>query len=228
MGERAGWKLARDPCRTRAIADATRFFDGAVTRGRRRTLDLGMNSVVLLVVIIGGAVGVMYALKELSKGKGRSARPGKERGAEPLPYRRKDFLLTAGERAFLGALDMAAGSEARVFAKVRLADLVWMGKGVSGRVGHQNRVNMKHVDFVVCEAKTLRPWVAVELDDSTHEREERKARDEFVEEALKAAGLPLVRVRARGSGYVVEELRRELRGAIEGAGRKPSAIAAAG
>lgn len=189
-----------------------------VTRGGWPTLELGMNSVVLLVVIVGGGVGLMYALKELTKGKGGAARPKKGRDAGPLPYRRKDFLLTAGERAFLGALDMAAGSEARVFAKVRLADLVWMGKGVEGRTGHQNRVNMKHVDFVVCEVKTLRALVAVELDDATHERADRRARDEFVEGALKAAGLPLVRVRARGNGYAVEALRRELRGAIDGMG----------
>ncbi len=190
-----------------------------------------MTPLIVLLVVLGGIGGLVFVLKELGRGKqGNGRRPSGEGAGEgdpkhPLPYQRKDYLLSAGERAFLGALDMAAGSEARVFAKVRLADLVWMGKGVAGRMGHQNRVNMKHVDFVVCEAKTLRPWVAVELDDSSHERADRKARDVFVDNALRAAGLPLVRVRTRGSGYSVEELRRELRGAVERASLSKSAAA---
>jgi hypothetical protein len=42
----------------------------------------------------------------------------------------------------------------------------------------------------------MRPVAAVELDDSSHARADRRARDEFVRDALSAAGLPLVSVKA--------------------------------
>ena len=51
----------------------------------------------------------------------------------------------------------------------------------------------------------MRPLVGMELDDRSHQRADRKERDEFVNEVFKAAGLPLLHVPAR-RGYVVNEL----------------------
>lgn len=67
----------------------------------------------------------------------------------------------------------------------------------------------KHVDFVICDRATIRPLVAVELDDASHTRSDRVTRDEFVDAALTAAGLPLMRIRAHAS-YNVQEVARQL------------------
>lgn len=49
----------------------------------------------------------------------------------------------------------------------------------------------------------------LELDDSTHADERRRGRDDFVDRALAAAGIPIVRVKAR-RGYQPDELRQLL------------------
>jgi hypothetical protein len=104
-----------------------------------------------------------------------------------------------------------------VFAKVRLADLVWMPKGTVGRQGHFNRIQAKHVDFVVCDRSTIRPLVCIELDDSSHGQSSRQSRDAFLEAALAAAGLPLIRIVAARS-YNAVELRARLEPVLSSSG----------
>ncbi len=58
----------------------------------------------------------------------------------------------------------------------------------------RNKVGQKSVDFVVCEAGTLRPLVVIELDEPSHAKPERQTRDEDVEAILGAAKLPLLHV----------------------------------
>jgi hypothetical protein len=59
----------------------------------------------------------------------------------------------------------------------------------------RNRIDRKHVDFVICEARTMQPLLAIELDDASHERADRIARDAFVDRVFEVAGLPLLHVR---------------------------------
>ncbi len=47
---------------------------------------------------------------------------------------------------------------------------------------------------------------AIELDDASHILQERKERDGFVDEALRSAGLRLLRIPAK-SGYTPQEVR---------------------
>lgn len=136
-------------------------------------------------------------------------------GAEPepasaLPYRRKDYLLTKAERAFFEVLQGCAGGDFLIFAKVRLADLVWIPGGTESRMSFQNRIHSKHIDFVLCSRDAVRPVLAIELDDSSHERESRRARDEFVDATLNAAGLLFLRVPVRAR-YDAAELRTLIR-----------------
>src|SRR2546428_14133858 len=58
---------------------------------------------------------------------------------------RKDYLRTAAERAFYAVLLQAVGHEWRVFAKVRLADLLWLSAGIACRQAAWNRGQSKHV-----------------------------------------------------------------------------------
>jgi hypothetical protein len=114
-----------------------------------------------------------------------------------LPYRRKDYLLTRGERVFYHTLGHCLDADRhRIFAKVRLLDLVWLPKGTTQRQSHRNRVQSKHVDFVICSADALRPLLVIELDDRSHDRADRQERDAFVDAALRSAGLPLLRMKA--------------------------------
>jgi hypothetical protein len=66
-------------------------------------------------------------------------------------------------------------------------------KAETGRQAAFNRVQSKHVDFLLCERGTFRSILAIELDDSSHQRSARQMRDAFVEEVLEVIGLPAVR-----------------------------------
>lgn len=139
---------------------------------------------------------------------GKSPPPAEE--PVRLPYRRKDYLLSKAERSFYGVLTDAVAEEYRVFAKVRLADLVWIPKGTEKRQSYFNRIQAKHIDFVLCDRSTVRPVLAIELDDASHQRQARQTRDAFMDQALAAAELPLLRVPAR-SAYHVDELKEQIR-----------------
>lgn len=51
--------------------------------------------------------------------------------------------------------------------------------------------------------------MAIELDDRTHQREDRLRRDTFVEKVLKQAGVPLIRIPA-ARAYDAQAIRRQL------------------
>lgn len=123
-----------------------------------------------------------------------------------LSYKKKEFLLSKAERSFYEVLCLAVkNSNVRIFVKVRLADLLYLPKGVESRQVHVNRITSKHVDFVICSSPGLSPVIAIELDDSSHQQPNRVTRDEFLDQALGDAGLPLLRIPAKES-YNVQEL----------------------
>ena len=84
-------------------------------------------------------------------------------------------------------------------------DLVYLPKGVENRQGHMNRVMSKHVDFVLCDRQNIAPVLVIELDDASHQREDRKERDAFLDKALAAASLPILHIPAKRS-YSPKEL----------------------
>jgi hypothetical protein len=126
-------------------------------------------------------------------------------GGESFPYEKVGTFLTIAERSFYGVLCQGLDSRYQIFAKVRLSDLVEVRWGTSGAQGHQNRINQKHVDFVLCTANDLTPQLVIELDDSSHSRRDRRERDAFIDAALAAAGLPILHVQAQPT-YAPAEL----------------------
>jgi very-short-patch-repair endonuclease len=122
-----------------------------------------------------------------------------------MPYVLCDSLLTNAELDFYRALRQVVDSDSTLVCKVRMLDILELPRGVRERQAWLNKVSAKHVDFLVCSRETFKPRLAIELDDSSHDREDRKTRDAFVNEAFAAAGLPLLRVRAQ-RGYNIKEL----------------------
>ncbi len=127
-------------------------------------------------------------------------------------YRRAGPLFTPAELRFLAALEKAVAGRARVYGKVRLADVLAVKDSVSGKHFWRafNAIACKHLDYVLCERDTLAVILAIELDDRSHARDERRARDAFVDEALAGAGIPLLRFPVRGR-YAQRELDEALR-----------------
>jgi len=137
----------------------------------------------------------------------------KKTGKEPVafPYQSKGVLCSPAERSFMGALDKAVSNEYRIFAKVRMGDIVEVKKKLSpsARQSARNRIDRKHLDFVICHSRDLSIVGAIELDDISHLKKERKERDQFLNKALEAAEIPILRVKAQGT-YSLKALSSDL------------------
>ncbi len=122
------------------------------------------------------------------------------------PYCLRDDFLSPAEHSFFMVLRSAVSDKVLVQTKVNLGDLFYARSSDPSKYRiYTNKIDRKHVDFLLCDPKTVRPLVAIELDDKSHQRDDRQARDAFVENVFRAAALPLVRVPARKT-YSVTEL----------------------
>ena len=139
-----------------------------------------------------------------------SLRP-KSTEQKALPYRIRDDFLSPAELNFYQVLQTAVSDWAVICPKVSLGDLFYAKTGDYGQNrGWMNRIDRRHVDFLLCNPKTMRPLLGIELDDASHQRADRQERDHFADQVFEAAGLPLQRVSAQAS-YNVRELSASLR-----------------
>jgi uncharacterized protein DUF2726 len=132
-----------------------------------------------------------------------------------ISYLRKDSFLTPAEIGYYKVLHMIFGHRYLVFAHVRVLDLC----DVLDRPFNQgafNRIAGKHVDFVLCHPRTFKPMIAIELDDSTHDRPHRRERDSFLDDLFRVIGMNLVRQRVRHS-YSVAEVTQTVEAALTAA-----------
>ena len=134
------------------------------------------------------------------------------RGPRALPYYSREHLLTRGELAFYRVLRQVLPPRLHVSFKARLSDVIAC-PGWAWKQGFHSRISQKHLDFVVVDADTTAIRFAIELDDRSHQRRDRQERDLFLDRALAAAGVALVRVPAAAS-YDPAGLREQLRAVI--------------
>jgi very-short-patch-repair endonuclease len=165
-----------------------------------------MSTIVALVVLFGliALIGVPIVLLVLiirgrkSPGDARRPRRAAMSPARPDPsssYTRIPHLLTPAEGDLFAALQQAAPAGMLIFAQVRLANLVEVQRWARRDKTHWYKIQAKCVDFVFCEPRTFIPRLVIELDDSSHNRADRRERDAFVDEVLAAAGLPILHIR---------------------------------
>lgn len=108
----------------------------------------------------------------------------------------KTYLLTKREWKFYREIKPIADKyNLHILAKIRLNDLVNVRKNLekSEQTKYLNKIQKKHIDFALCNPKNLEVIALIELDDNTHEIENRKQRDEFVNDICKSVGYILIR-----------------------------------
>lgn len=128
-------------------------------------------------------------------------------------YQRQATLYSPAERTFLAALGQAvAGQPVAIYGKVRVADLLTPAKTAYRRTWWNafRQISSKHIDFVLVHPETSAILVAIELDDRSHDRAERRTRDQFLDRAFREAGMPLIRIKAQ-RGYATDSLREAIR-----------------
>lgn len=121
-----------------------------------------------------------------------------------------DEFVSPAELNFFFNLKAVAGDSAHIFSEVKLSDLFYAKTGDYGKNrSYTNRIDRKHVDFLLCDKKTLKPVLGIELDDQSHQRADRQERDDFVNHVFEAAMLPLMHISVQRS-YYQSELKSKL------------------
>jgi len=159
--------------------------------------------VFLVVVIITGFVCANLAKKGIGD------------VAQSDVYVLRKSLFTPAERSFFGVLESLDLEGLTITSKVRLADIFGVKKGLepSARQRAQNKINAKHVDFLLVQKSDGKPVLGIELDDSSHEEENRAARDVFVDTVFASASLPILHMPVKQS-YDPKEVRQFIDTAI--------------
>ena len=117
----------------------------------------------------------------------------KAKSQEIPPYIKKKSLLGEREQVLFHRLIEALPGH-YVMPQVRLADIVGVKKCDDWQSWF-NKVSRKSVDFVICD-KAFVVLACIELEGKMHELEARKKADNTKDEALNAAGIPIVRIDA--------------------------------
>lgn len=135
----------------------------------------------------------------------------KSKNLNDMPYKAKN-LLTNNEYSFYIELRKAIEYNQIIFTKVVLRDFIQVNKNENYR-SYQGKISQKHIDFLICSNDT-KILYAIELDDKSHEKEERKGNDEFKNRLFKTIGIPLIRIKSSNiykSEIITEEIDRQLK-----------------
>jgi len=121
-----------------------------------------------------------------------SALKGEVQAKEELPFRLREPFLSTPEAALFRALKQMVAERYIIYAKVSLNELFYINRP-NENVHFFNKIFRKHVDFLLCDPKTFRPEIGVELVKPIA-KDETRASDQFMEDLFLTAGLPLVHI----------------------------------
>ena len=108
-----------------------------------------------------------------------------------LPYSKTNYLLTIPERRFYEKLCAMIPENLTILPQVAISSIV---KVISHQITfkiRRKKISNKKIDFVIFKKRFLEPVLAIEYDDKTHERSDRKARDSFVNKVLDSSWIPI-------------------------------------
>ncbi len=119
-------------------------------------------------------------------------------------YRKKMCIMTEAEMKCFGILFQAVEDKYYIFPQVHLSSFLDPLAFGRSRYGAFRHINGKSVDFVLCDKRELSPLLVIELDDRSHERQDRRSRDQEVERILKNAKIPILRLKY---GYTTDPIK---------------------
>ncbi|KKQ31727.1 MAG: hypothetical protein US68_C0006G0090 [Candidatus Shapirobacteria bacterium GW2011_GWE1_38_10] len=165
-----------------------------------------MQSIVIILVI-----GILYLwLRSKSNIEVKEGELDEKDVSNPnyyLPYRLRETVMSNHERLLFENLRVVLGLNYDVYPQVNLDKIFRIERQSAYKyyLGWLRRINQKSVDFLIVNKGTQSPVFAIELDDSSHEEEDRIDRDKFVGELFKRNNFPLVRFNP--GQYEIEELK---------------------
>lgn len=117
-----------------------------------------------------------------------------ENYANKYKYIKKECVMTQNELKFYETLCKAVDG-CKIIPQAHLS--MFLNHKVRGQSwsGAFSKINGKSVDFLIC-SNSMKPVMAIELDDSTHNSPKRQKRDIFVNSIINNADIALLRFEA--------------------------------
>ncbi|HGJ5864019.1 MAG TPA: DUF2726 domain-containing protein [Arsenophonus nasoniae] len=138
----------------------------------------------------------------------------KNQHATALNYELVSSLMTNAELAFYKVLCDAVVGKYLIIVKVRMADVIMVKRGDKNYMSLFGKIKSKHIDYLLCDPLTLKPVLAIELDDKSHRKDKRIERDKFINEVFSIVGLPILRQPCRRA-YKRNELMLNIQNLLE-------------
>ena len=156
--------------------------------------------IALVIIAILGMIGT------------KTSRPTTVSKSKPgeYTYVKKEHIITQHELAFYQTLHEAV-SGCIIIPQAHLS--MFLNHKIHGQNWSRafSRINGKSVDFLIC-TNDMRPLLAIELDDITHNRPDRQQRDAFVNTIIATAHIPLLRFTT--SGWNTDTIKQQVAHAL--------------
>ena len=156
----------------------------------------GINHIVSWSIAIVMFIGIAYIFKGI--GKIKQVEDSNENNSQikksQYKYYAKSYVMTSRENECFKILNEIFSSKWFVVPQVHLSALLdYKVKGQNWNAAFRH-INGKSVDFVLIGKESYKVVCAIELDDSTHSKPDRKERDIEIERMFKGARIPLARI----------------------------------
>ena len=132
----------------------------------------------------------------------------KQNSFNPDNYESKQTMMNSSERVFFETLRRAVSDKFDIYPQVNL-DKIFKVKYLGNKFafnGAKWAIDRRSVDYLLVEKATQSPKIAIELDGSSHERQDRIERDEKVGSIFDHNGIPLIRFNV-GENFTEDQLR---------------------
>lgn len=150
-------------------------------------METTLISIAIVIVII-------FLVIKVSQGTDGDTSPTKAPIKKEYVYIKKSCAMTPSELSFYKTLHEAINGCVIIPQAHLSMFLDHEIKGQSWKAAFA-RINGKSVDFLIC-TNDMKPLIAIELDDSTHNQPDRKTRDDFVNSIIANTNMPLLRFKA--------------------------------
>ena len=144
-----------------------------------------------LIFIVRVAAAIIFLAIKARQGTDNDTNLLKVPAKKEYLYIKKSCAMTPNELSFYKTLHEAVNgcviipqAHISMFLDHRIKGQNWKAAF--------SRINGKSIDFLIC-TNDMKPLIAIELDDSTHNQPDRKTRDDFVNSIMTNTNMPLLR-----------------------------------
>ena len=121
-------------------------------------------------------------------------------------YSKKEYLLTREELKFFKLIKIITDKyNLNLFTQVALYEII-----NTKEIKYFNKIRNKTIDFVITDVNS-KIKLCIELDDTTHIKENRQQRDKFLEELFEQLNIKLIRIPVQNY-YNLKDIEEKIKG----------------